>query len=57
MKPAEAAAVFARLDDARVANILSHLGARQAGSILGKLPRDRAARLSEVLLKPVRSGS
>jgi flagellar motility protein MotE (MotC chaperone) len=57
MKPAQAAAVLTRMSDGEVKNILTHLSTRQAGTILGLMPRDRAARLSDLLLKTSSSGS
>ena len=53
MKPAQAGAVIARLDDADVEGILRSLGPRPSATLLAMLPPDRAAALSRRLLVPV----
>ena len=50
MKPSEAAEVLSHLGEEDVIGILSKFGARQAAQILGAMPRERAAALSQRLL-------
>lgn len=50
MRADDAAAILAQLDDEAVQSILFHLGARQAGAILGNFEPERAARLSRTVL-------
>jgi flagellar motility protein MotE (MotC chaperone) len=50
MKPVEAAEVLSHLGEEDVIGILSKFGARQAAQILGAMPRERAAALSQRLL-------
>jgi len=57
MKAADAAGVFAKLTDEEVVGILTQLGARQAASLMGALPKDRAAVISHRLLVPAPAGT
>jgi len=50
MKPEDAAAVLARLDDAEVRAVLFQLSDRKAAEILARFPGDRAANLTKTLL-------
>lgn len=50
MKPTEAAEVLSHIGDEDVVGILTKFGTRQAAQILGAMPRERAAGLSQRLL-------
>lgn len=53
MKATDAAKLFAYLPDEQTEGILRAMGARQAATLLAELPSERAARLSQRLLRPV----
>jgi len=56
LKPAEAARIVAYLTDDQVEGLLRSMAPRQAASVLGQLPPERAAALSRRLLVPSREG-
>lgn len=51
MKPADAAAVLTEMTDAEVKTVLLQMNDRQAAPILGNFPPERAAALSQVVLR------
>lgn len=51
MKPTDAAAIVAHLSDDQLDGVLRQLGVRQAASLMGALPVERAAAMSRRMIK------
>jgi hypothetical protein len=51
MNPQDAVKILGYLEDSHVEGVLNELGVRQAASLLSQLPTERAARLSERLMR------
>jgi len=56
MKPADSAKILAHLSDAQLEGIIRTMGVRQAATMLGQLPAERAAAMSRRLLVPAKGG-